>query len=192
MKFLTLMVLALIPVGWSVGKASGTAPRFEPTVVVVDMPRLMAEHPDALQEHSELIAWRDRSQGLLDEKLQQIKSATADLDALQPGSPDHRKAEEELMVMKYRYEQETKSLGAELEQRYAGVIRRSYERAQRACREYRVAHGISLVLQRTSTPVSGQTRDELIGEIVLRKVVAYDDALDITEEVIATFTAGGN
>lgn len=175
------LALALIPVAlaWT------AAGRFEPSrVAVVDLSRLIRENRYFLAEQEAVREWQDQMQGMLDETQKQLAGMEADLDQYQPGTDEHKSGREALQVAALKLKMREESLTGELKQRLRDALANSHQRAVQACSQFRIDQGLDLVVQHNPQPLGNADPQELVGEIVLRKVVTFDPQLDITEDVL--------
>lgn len=158
------------------------------SVAVVDMLRLINAHPEF-----------KRAKDLLDQKLKTADSARKaaedqlklDDQQLERDFPrDHPQraaAERGLQVRritaKFDWEWTLKTAQDE----YMRALISIHGKVVGFVGQYARANKLSLVLQMTNEPVTGKSPDEFIPNVVVRSVVYFEQALDITDQVIKTF-----
>jgi Skp family chaperone for outer membrane proteins len=156
-----------------------------PRIAVVDMSKLISQNHQSQAEQALIKDWKDASEKLLDKLDKDFKTSQGALDQFKPGSDDYRKKQMELEVENFKLKQQAKALNDELNSRVSASLVDAHARVTKACKEYLAAHDLDVILQYTSTPVGGASPNEVYPDIVVRAVVAYRDALDVTDAVLA-------
>jgi Skp family chaperone for outer membrane proteins len=192
-RSLALFLAAVLAAPAATAVLPGTAPvaSAEPgaaSVAVVDMLKLINAHPDF-----------KRAKDTLDQKLKAADSARKaaedqlKLDEQQlekdfprdhPQRPAAEKAlQQRRITAKFDWEWTLKLTQDE----YMRSLISIHGKVVGFVAQYARANKISLVLQMTNEPVTGKSPDEFIPNVVVRSVVHFDDALDITAAVMKTF-----
>lgn len=167
----------------------GLRPCEGPKVAVVDMSTLVSKNKQSQAEQQLIQQWKDASQKLLEKLDKDLKEAAAARDALKSDSDEYRSKTIELKQLKANFDIRAASLKDEFEQRVARSLSDSHARVVAACKTYLEGHDLDLIVQHESSPVRGNTSDQVIPEIVVRTVVAYRGTLDVTEGVLAIVDA---
>jgi len=160
-----------------------------PRIAVIDMSRLVSQHRASQAEQQLIQQWKDASEKLLDKMESEFKAEQGTLDQFKQGSDEYRKKQKELKVQEFKLNQEAKALSEEFDARVARSLSDAHARVAKASKSYLESHDLDVILQYTSNPVGGATRGEVIPEIVVRAVVAYRDALDVSDGVLAVLDA---
>jgi Skp family chaperone for outer membrane proteins len=160
-----------------------------PKVAVVDMSTLVSKNKQSQAEQTVIQQWMDASQKKLELMDKEMKEQAAGREQLKPDSDDYRAKTKQLKNLKAQLDVEASALKEERELRIAKSLSDSHARVVAACKSYLETHDLDLIVQHESSPVRGNTSDQVIPEIVVRTVVAYRGTLDVTEGVLTLLDA---
>lgn len=171
-----------------------------PEVAVVDVTRLLNEHPESKELDKRLRRAQEDAQANADEQRERMEALKQEIQKLQVEDPERVIKERNLGLLQmnaefsYKWAQQTalREYAASLETLYASVV----TQVSRYARE----NGIKIVLQRRVDEPKATTPDDFFLRQRLRVVVFADAATDITEPVLARIkalappadSAGGN
>lgn len=150
----------------------------------VDMARLIREHDESSADQTAVSQWNNETLRGLEAKSAELAAQLTELEAFEPGSPDHQRATQSLDVERFRLKVKQEAHSREFDTRLRAALERSHARVVAACNRYREEHGLGAVLQVQAHSVQAQSREELVSEILMRAVVAYDPALDATDAIM--------
>lgn len=168
---------------------SGRAAWAGPEVAVVDVTRLLNEHPESQELDKRLRRAQEDAQANADEQRKLIEQAKQEVTKLQEADPERIVKERNVAVMqmnaefsyKWAQQQALREYAASLETLYASVV----TQVSRYARE----NGIKIVLQRRADEPKATNPDDFFLRQRLRVVVFADAATDITEPVLARLKA---
>ncbi|MEZ6006835.1 MAG: OmpH family outer membrane protein [Planctomycetota bacterium] len=160
-----------------------------PEVAVVDVTRLLNEHPESKELDKRLRRAQEDAQANADEEKKRIDQAQLEVAKLQESDPERLLQEKRVALMRmnaefnYKWAQQTalREYAASLETLYASVV----TQVSRYARE----NGIKIVLQRRMDEPKATNPDDFFLRQRLRVVVFADPATDITEPVLARIKA---
>ena len=180
MKFLPLLALFAIPTG-IVGSSAQPATS---CVATVDMGRLMSEHKEYLEDRKAVDLWQQEMRGMFEKKAADLMQLQEDLMQWEPDSDRYAEGVNDVEMERFHLDLMQKQVAREFDKKIVKSLSGAHQRAVAAVEEYREANGIELVIQHNSEPVRGRNGEEVVGEILLRSVVAFSPQLDITEAVL--------
>lgn len=162
-----------------------------PDVAVVDMTRLMNEHPESRELDKRLKRAQEDAQANAEASEERLRARALEIQKLQAEDPERvvqQKAyESERMQAEFSFkwaqQQALRAYAASLESLYASVV----TQVDRYARE----NGIKVVLQRRMDEPKATSPDDFFLRQRLRVVVWHDPANDITDEVLALLKAAG-
>ncbi|MCA9314779.1 MAG: OmpH family outer membrane protein [Planctomycetes bacterium] len=162
-----------------------------PEVAVVDVTRLLNEHPESKELDKRLRRAQEDAQANADQQRERMEALKQEIQKLQAEDPERVIKERNLGVMqmnaefsyKWAQQQALREYAASLETLYASVV----TQVSRYARE----NGIKVVLQRRADEPKATTPDDFFLRQRLRVVVFADASTDITEPVLARIKALG-
>jgi len=162
-----------------------------PEVAVVDVTRLLNEHPESKELDKRLRRAQEDAQANADQQRERMEALKQEIQKLQAEDPERVIKERNLGVMqmnaefsyKWAQQQALREYAASLETLYASVV----TQVSRYARE----NGIKIVLQRRADEPKATTPDDFFLRQRLRVVVFADASTDITEPVLARIKALG-
>jgi Skp family chaperone for outer membrane proteins len=128
----------------------------------------------------------------LKKQQQAIQKKAEGLKALQPGTPDYKKLEEELTKAESDWKLEVASKRRDFAEQESSYYLRAYQELSLAVKTYSERNGIQLVLRFNGAPIDPNNR-EMVQMEVFKLVMYYDKRIDITGAVLQELNrnAGG-
>jgi Skp family chaperone for outer membrane proteins len=162
-----------------------------PDVAVVDMTRLMNEHPESRELDKRLKRAQEDAQAQATEQEERLRALSLEIQRLPAEDPERlaKQKQYEMQRMtaefgfKWAQQQALRAYATSLEGLYASVV----TQVDRYARE----NGIKVVLQRRMDEPKATSPDDFFLRQRLRVVVWHDAATDITDEVLALLKAAG-
>ncbi len=167
----------------------GFRPAEGPKVAFIDMSKLVSQHKQSQAEQTLIQQWHDAMRKLLEADDKNLQSMRGTLDTFKPGTDEWKKQQQDIKLEEFKLSQKAKGLDEEFDAKVARSLIDAHSRVAAACKTYLEGHDLDAILQFTSGAVSGNTRNEVIPEIVVRSVVAHRAALDITDAILAILDA---
>lgn len=169
--------------------ATGTSPH---GIAVIDVTYIL-EHYTKLKKAMEF--YKSQAQQVEDKLKQQqsaIQKKAEGLKALQPGTPDYKKLEEELTKAESDWKLEVASKRRDFAEQESSYYLRAYQELSAAVKTYCERNGIQLVLRFNGAPIDPNNR-EMVQMEVFKLVMYYDKRIDITDAVLQELNrnAGG-
>lgn len=128
----------------------------------------------------------------LKKQQQAIQKKAEGLKALQPGTPDYKKLEEELTKAESDWKLEVASKRRDFAEQESSYYLKAYQELSTTVKTYSERNGIQLVLRFNGAPIDPNNR-EMVQMEVFKLVMYYDKRIDITGAVLQELNrnAGG-
>jgi len=195
-----IVVGTIAVIAWVLASSANLAQTPAPSgasasIGVVDLVRVFNEFEQTRALNAELERYRQRLSEEQQQREEKLAIERQTLQGFAPDSTEYRERRQALQKMVIEYQAwltvESETLKEEhfrwIERTYAAVIRGIDEVARRK--------GVQVVLTREELDTSVEDATVLQQQILNRKVVYYDETLDMTDDVLAvineTFTKGG-
>jgi Skp family chaperone for outer membrane proteins len=176
-----LLLIAFVSVGFR--------PADGPKVAFIDMSKLVSQHKQSQAEQTLIQQWHDAMRKLLEADDKNLQSMRGTLETFKPGSDEWKKQQQDIKLEEFKLSQKAKGLDEEFDAKVARSLIDAHARVVAACKTYLEGHDLDMILQFTSGPVAGNTRNEVIPEIVVRSCVAHRAALDVSDSILALLDA---
>jgi|GEM_PF-3856615 Skp family chaperone for outer membrane proteins len=158
---------------------------------VVDMMRVLNEHPETKDRVSKVEADTKASLEKLKAEFAKAKQLEEELDLLKEGTPEHLEKLRQISQLKATFELDQKTLMMRSNLEIVDVMKDIYAKCVDKVGEVAKARGLNIVFMTTSAKIGGRTRAETMNEIAARPVVWSDASLDITSEVLRALGQAG-
>lgn len=167
----------------------GFAPAEGPKIAFIDMSKLVSQHKQSQAEQTLIQQWHDAMRKLLEADDKNLQTMRGTLDTFKAGTDEWKKQQQDIKLEEFKLSQKAKGLDEEFDAKVARSLIDAHARVVAACKTYLEGHDLDAILQFTSGAVSGNTRNEVIPEIVVRSVVAHRTALEVTDAILAILDA---
>ncbi|HET6163560.1 MAG TPA: OmpH family outer membrane protein [Planctomycetota bacterium] len=171
-----LLLFAYVSVGFRPSDAT--------KIAFIDMSKLVSQHKQSQAEQTLIQQWHDAMRKLLEADDKNLSALRGTLETFKTGSEEWKRQQQEIKLEEFKLTQKAKGLDEEFDAKVARSLIDAHARVAAACKTYLEGHDLDLILQFTSGPVSGNTRNEVIPEIVVRSVVSHRAALDVTDAIL--------
>ena len=168
-------------------QAGANAPKFG--VAVVDVGYIFKNHERFKSTMDGMKTEMQNLEGSLKSKRESIASKEQERNGYNLGTPDYKRADEELTRMQANFNVEMTQLRKDFLEREAKVYYQTYLEVNEAVRYYAQRQNIGLVLR-----FNGESPDPNLREQVLRdinKPVVFQNQIDITPDILAVLNRGG-
>jgi Skp family chaperone for outer membrane proteins len=161
-------------------QASANASKFG--IAVVDIPYIFKNYSrfsataEAMKKEMETI------DGNVKAERQNIAAAEQARNGFKPGTPEYKKADEELARMMAEFQLKTSKLQKDFMERQAKLYYQTYLEVVDAVNVYATSHNIGLVLRFNGEPVDANRREDVMRDI--NKQVVIQNQIDITPDVL--------
>jgi Skp family chaperone for outer membrane proteins len=151
-------------------------------VAVVDMARVLNSYKQLTERKEEQQREFQKAEEAAKLKVEEGRRLQEELKGVKEGSGEHKRIVAELQARTRDFEQFRRQQQHSLLEGQAKALLWAYERVLEQVQQHADAHGIKLVIQLNPVPVEGKPPQEIIGG--LNRQVIYQNALDITDEII--------
>jgi Skp family chaperone for outer membrane proteins len=174
-------VLLCSVIGLALGGSDDSGTR----VAVVDLHLVLNSSKKFDEGDRAIRAWMDQQKAALRKRQETLSARKSELELFEKGSTERVKAELEVAKLALDLDYEIAAADREREDRVVAHQRDAFDAATRAIQQVARERNFDLVLQLRSGALISKTQNELSSEIFLRDVVAVEDGLDITTEVLS-------
>ncbi|MFN0051320.1 MAG: OmpH family outer membrane protein [Planctomycetales bacterium] len=151
-------------------------------VAVVDMGKVLQGYKGLTEKKEELQRDYQKIEETVKERFEDIKRLQEEAKSLKPGTPDHKRATEELNGKAQKFEAYRREQQQAFVEAQSKMALWAYERVVEQVQQFADARGIKLVLHANPVPVEGKNPQEILAG--LSRQVVYQNTLDITEEIL--------
>lgn len=151
----------------------------------VDVERCITEYKKAQDQRTAL-------KNDIDEKLRGIQEEKRKIDALKgnvdlyiAGSNEWLNLQKQIRLGGAQIELDSQLLELQYERKLAEMITKLYEDVRREIKNVAEAKGLKLVLMYVASSIQGRNDKEVTNNIMVRPVLYFDPAADITAEVVS-------
>lgn len=182
-RLLPLLVAALL-------LAAPATARAEPVpgnVAVVDMLKLITSHVQYGKAREALEARRKRADEDAKAAEEGLKAKVKEYELQgNKDTPQAREMERQIEFLRTTAKFQYEWAGRVAQDEFARALVAIHGQVRDAVAAYARTNRILLVLQMTNEQLKAGSRDEFVSNLIVRSVVFYDGAVDITEKVLAT------
>jgi Skp family chaperone for outer membrane proteins len=178
-----ILMASLVPV-LSVSPFAQDPPAKPFVMGFVDMERLIQEHREFQTRVEGLKREFEERQSAFLLQIKELQSLQENLDVPVPGSQLYLTQLKRIKTLEATLELDRKLLNIESQLKIVEVMKDIYGRCRAVVGEVARERGYSCVSIVSNREVDGPTQRELEGDIQKRSIVYYEDAFDITEEVL--------
>lgn len=172
-----LLLLAYVSVGFK--------PADTPKIAFIDMSKLVTQNKQSLAELALIQQWHDAMRKLLEADDKNLQSMRGTLETFKAGTDEWKKQQQDIKLEEFKLNQKAKGFDEESDAKMARSLIDAHSRVSAACKTYLEGHDLDAIVQFASGAINGNTRNEVIPEVVVRSVVAHRAALDVTDAILA-------
>lgn len=174
--------LAQAPAAAPAGNAFGANAQ-KHGVAVVDVSYIFKQHKKFRATMDSMKKEMETTESELKADRDKIGQQEEQRNTYQPGSPEYKKADEELARNMAEFNLKMTRLRKEFLEREAKVYYQTYLEVGAAVKYYAEHHDVGLVLRFNGEPVDPNRREDVLREI--NKPVVFQNQVDITPEILA-------
>jgi Skp family chaperone for outer membrane proteins len=151
----------------------------------VDMERIVREHPQTKIRLDKLEQETNEALQKLKNDFDRAKASESGLDTYAEGSPEYISLLTRIRQERAEIEINRKAVVARLNIESVNVTRDTYNLCRGEIGRLAQELKLSVVAMYSSSDVKGQSRAEVLTDIITRPFIYHDSSLDITEQVLA-------
>ncbi|MGA2621298.1 MAG: OmpH family outer membrane protein [Thermoguttaceae bacterium] len=159
-------------------------------VALVDVAYIFKKHARFKAQREEWRADFMRTQEEFKARSEGMKKQAEHLKDFRPGTPDYKALEEELVDQQAKLQGQTTLKQKEFQQREAKIFYNVYQEILQEVKYYCQANSVGLVLNFNGDAMNSENPED-VGRGVMRPVVFYDPALDITPIILKRLSPEG-
>jgi Skp family chaperone for outer membrane proteins len=183
------VVVAVAAVVWMASTGLNQAQQSNSTrtatkVGVVDLVKIFNEYEQTRVLNDKMKELQLELQRQRDAKEEQIQQERTTLDALDPSMPAHNKKRKELRDMVFNLRVWEMTEQDNLSENHRFWVKRTYESIISEISSVAAKQGYDIIITEDDVDLEVQDTKVLIQQLINRKVVYADDAVDITPEVL--------
>jgi Skp family chaperone for outer membrane proteins len=156
------------------------------SVAVIDMARLLRNHPIVKQAAAELQKQRCEHEANVDQQRRDLAAQIEELDASRGDSSEHTLRRRQIQAAMAELESSSERTQAAFAERNAQAHYKAYREVQERVNQFALQHRIDLVLNCDSSETDPKDPDEIMRR--LQERVVFQSRLDITELVLDVVT----
>ncbi len=159
-------------------------------IALVDVMYIFKKHARFKAQREEMRADWMRTQEEFKARAEAIKKQAEHLKDFRPGTPDYKALEEELVDQQAKSQGQAAIKQKEFQQREAKIFYNVYQEILQEVKYYCQANNVGLVLNFDGDAMNSDS-PEAVTRGVMREVVFYDPALDITPIILKRLSPEG-
>jgi hypothetical protein len=168
------------------GAPPAAAPRYGANatrygIAVVDISFVFKNYPKFLSSIEVLKKEMEAKDGELKQDRDRIIGLEQARDALKPGSPDFKKADEDLARLKADFSIRQGTVRRDFLEKEAAIYYQTYMDISKTVSEYAMNHNIGLVLRFNGDPIDRSQREDVMRAIT--SPIVFENNVDITPEI---------